>query len=439
ATLHLILSDPIAKRKYQQKVTIFVVGYENLCSHRNKLLLQLQQFFTQNTASDDSFTPSALEFDFDEVENNVRDALDKAEKTTERLANISKDVLKVFEMVNPKDHKRGKKKLEKALFQSQQDVMHLTEKLVGVQSDFEDAKTKLTTLNNQLEVKEADIDRLKAQVNVNKTFERECDDLRKGLQAKEQQLQTYRTEMDEVELSLSQAESKYDEYVEMCRNLRDENQHLKDDIEGRSKEQAEKIIEIRKDLENKHETEMNELKANQEKDITRLKEIHEDEVLTLREKLDAMRRRSLATATSSAPTLLPDSRDSARFSTTESEYASRAFSTWKSAKTATTIVEVKTSDSSRLGTASSDAKGKDSALDRSSSIFVSMSNTPLPRTPKTADTLGPSVSVMSREASPVRTAESSTQTDDVIDNLVDVDEISEVKSKTDLLEIEREM
>ena len=49
-----------------------------------------------------------------------------------------------------------------------------------------------------------------------------------------------------MELSLSQAESKYDEYVEMCRNLRDENQHLKDDIEGRSKEQAEKIIEIRK-------------------------------------------------------------------------------------------------------------------------------------------------------------------------------------------------
>ena len=49
-----------------------------------------------------------------------------------------------------------------------------------------------------------------------------------------------------MELSLSQAESKYDEYVEMCRNLRDENKLLKDDIEGRSKEQAEKIIEIRK-------------------------------------------------------------------------------------------------------------------------------------------------------------------------------------------------
>ena len=35
-----------------------------------------------------------------------RDALSKAEKTTERLAKISKDVLKIFEMVNPKDSKK---------------------------------------------------------------------------------------------------------------------------------------------------------------------------------------------------------------------------------------------------------------------------------------------------------------------------------------------
>ena len=53
-------------------------------------------------------------------------------------------------------------------------------------------------------------------------------------------------EMDEVELSLSQAESKYDEYVEMCRNLRDENQHLKDDFAARSKEQEDKIAEIKR-------------------------------------------------------------------------------------------------------------------------------------------------------------------------------------------------
>ena len=53
-------------------------------------------------------------------------------------------------------------------------------------------------------------------------------------------------EMEEVELSLSQAESKYDEYVEMCRTLKDENQHLKDDFAARAKEQEDKMAEIRK-------------------------------------------------------------------------------------------------------------------------------------------------------------------------------------------------
>ena len=57
---------------------------------------------------------------------------------------------------------------------------------------------------------------------------------------------SYLQQMDEVELSLSQAESKYDEYVEMCRNLKDENEHLKDNVETRTKEQEERIMEIRK-------------------------------------------------------------------------------------------------------------------------------------------------------------------------------------------------
>ena len=51
------------------------------------------------------------------------------------------------------------------------------------------------------------------------------------------------------------------------------------------------------------------------------------------------------------------------------------------------------SEGSRLNTASSEAlepMEKDSVLERSSSIFVSMSNTPVPRTPKTAESLRPS-------------------------------------------------
>ena len=51
----------------------------------------------------------------------------------------------------------------------------------------------------------------------------------------------------------------------------------------------------------------------------------------------------------------------------------------------------------------------------------------------------PGVSPRSRGTSPVRTAESSTQTDEVLDITVEVGEIQETKSRADLLEIEREM
>lgn len=45
-----------------------------LCLFNNYMMCiyLIFQFFTQNTASDDTFTPNAPEFDFDEMENNVR-------------------------------------------------------------------------------------------------------------------------------------------------------------------------------------------------------------------------------------------------------------------------------------------------------------------------------------------------------------------------------
>ena len=49
-----------------------------------------------------------------------------------------------------------------------------------------------------------------------------------------------------MELSLSQTESKYDDYVEMCRNLKDENEHLKSNVETTTKEQEDRILEMRK-------------------------------------------------------------------------------------------------------------------------------------------------------------------------------------------------
>ncbi|XP_046850822.1 coiled-coil domain-containing protein 18-like [Xenia sp. Carnegie-2017] len=425
ATLTVILSDPIAKQKYQQKVTIFVVGYEDMCSERSKLLIQLQQFFKQNSASDDDFIMNTPEIDFDEVENNVREALDKAEKTTERLANISKDVLKVFEMVNPKDHKKGKRKLEKALFQSQQDVVHLTEKLVEVQSDFEETKTKLATLTQTVDLKEAELDRIKTEFNVNKGFEKECENYKKALQAKDEQLKTLKVQMEETEMSLSQAESKYDDYVEMCRNLRDENQYLRDETERKTNEQEERITQITKDLQNKYEAELSELKTMKNKELNQLKDAHEEELLGLKGKL-SFQRRSITTSSTRDDSIPLESRGSATFSTTQSDDALQALSTWKSsAKTSRTIVEIRTSETSLEKTYSSDMISEEKSSAMSELESRKMADTTEPATLKTAET--------------IKTIERSCQTDDFIENLDEMNELHKLKSKKDLLEIERDM
>ena len=43
-----------------------------LLTHFTLIFCKMFQFFTQNSESEDSFTPSVPEFDFDEVESNVR-------------------------------------------------------------------------------------------------------------------------------------------------------------------------------------------------------------------------------------------------------------------------------------------------------------------------------------------------------------------------------
>ena len=54
--------------------------------------------------------------------------------------------------------------------------------------------------------------------------------------------------MDEIELSLSQAENKYDYYVENCKKLKDENEKLSEEMEKKIKEQQQSIIEMRKGM-----------------------------------------------------------------------------------------------------------------------------------------------------------------------------------------------
>lgn len=265
--LIIILSDPIAKKKYQQQVTIFIVGYENLCGNRVKLLTQLNDFFLQNSKEEDAYDIEYPEFDIEEVGKTVRAVLDKAEKAHERLNDVSKEVVKVLETVNPKEAKSRKKKLEKAIIQSRDDIIQLTEKLTSIQKDLENSEEKLAKLYKTLEGKQLEIEKLKGHVEMGKRKAKELDDLRSEMEQKSAALVKTRQDVDKLKLQLAHAEDKHENVSNKQKESREKQQRMQSDLEDRIKEQKDKVVEIRQAMEKQHDQELRDLRNSYQTEL----------------------------------------------------------------------------------------------------------------------------------------------------------------------------
>ncbi|XP_072255178.1 uncharacterized protein [Pyxicephalus adspersus] len=117
--LESVLHDVTQKKRYQQKLTVFIVGYEETCGQRRHLLTQLQEFFS--------------------IYSNLNEEEDqKLEHATMDLDGIVyqyffiHDIFMVTFHRKPSDD-RGRKKLEKVLDQARQDIGHLTDQLIQAQ------------------------------------------------------------------------------------------------------------------------------------------------------------------------------------------------------------------------------------------------------------------------------------------------------------------
>lgn len=289
--LLIILSDPVAKRKYQQQVAVFIVGFENLCGRRAKLLAQLQEFFVQNGRGEDQFEVEPPEFDIEDVGVQVRDALDKAEKATQRLATVSKDVIKALEVANPKETKKGKKKLEKALQQSQHDIMSLTEKLLRVQNDLEESEGKMSQMYKSMEMKQVEIERLKVQADSAKKATDIVKDLKADVTAKETELQKANKTIAELELTVGHLEDKQERDFERNKKMKEDNQKSKDDYEGQIRDQQQYIADLRSDLKHQYDSQVKELVGSHQRELTQLRDDHKVELNRMQKVLDVARRK----------------------------------------------------------------------------------------------------------------------------------------------------
>ncbi|XP_073508948.1 uncharacterized protein [Phyllobates terribilis] len=177
--LENILHDQDQKRKYQQKLTVFIVGFQETCGQRSHLLTQLQEFFSiysniNELEEDQSLRQPCV--NLDETAFQVTGAVRSAESAMSRLTELHKVVMSHLSHAvsagtqakrKPLDD-RGRKKLEKLLNQARQDIGQLTEQLLQTQEDLTLKDQKIKELQKQNEVRVVEIHHVKSQMEATK-------------------------------------------------------------------------------------------------------------------------------------------------------------------------------------------------------------------------------------------------------------------------------
>ncbi|XP_025047825.1 golgin subfamily A member 3-like [Alligator sinensis] len=157
--LETVLSDPVKKRRYQQQVTVFIVGYQESCRQRHTLLHQLQEFFSCSAELSLGQESHVLTDDFtvhmDSTAHKVTVALSAAEAAVSRLADLTRDIVSYANSASAlRSPKRShKKQMEKAVDKAKEELVQIRRRLLQAQTDLETKDQKLKDLLKLNEVK----------------------------------------------------------------------------------------------------------------------------------------------------------------------------------------------------------------------------------------------------------------------------------------------
>ncbi|MGH0125360.1 UNVERIFIED_CONTAM: hypothetical protein FKN15_028741 [Acipenser sinensis] len=134
AHLEVIVGDQVNKKKYQQQMTVFIVGYQQLCGERKHILSQLNK--NAKLGEEDSISTSEdMDIELDDVAMQVKDALSAAERATIRLAEISQEIISYMSSTAISNtQKRSRSRLDTAVNQAREDILQLTGKLLQTQA-----------------------------------------------------------------------------------------------------------------------------------------------------------------------------------------------------------------------------------------------------------------------------------------------------------------
>ena len=281
--LYEMLADSRTKLKYQQHIAVFIVRYEEMCTDRERLLESLQEFFLEMQAGNTQQVlkeVAAEEIDFGEVTQGLESALETAQNAAQKLLEIKQEMAQLFSIAATyPDTKKGRKKLEKALLKSQEEVQGLSNTLQAVQGELEQNKAKCDQLQKQVESKSAECTRLRKTADQMKKLQVTNDSLQVELSSVQAALRKAQMELEKVQSTPAKTEPIVKEVVKM-----DEGKVCElETLLSQERETYQKVVAEKEEMEEKFHAELESLRAEHESEIEEMRSRYEDQLKSLME------------------------------------------------------------------------------------------------------------------------------------------------------------
>ena len=285
AQLYELLSDSRLRSKYQQNLTVFIVGYEEKCENRERVLTSLQEFFEETQSGGTQSLLDELEseeIDFDEVTSGLESAMDTAQSAAERLLKIKKDMGQLITIVAAyPDTKKGRKKLEKALLKAQEEVDGLTLSLDEVRSELEQNQEKCEQLQKQLDIKTQECAKLRPMADKTKLLQVSNDSLKKELTNVQASLEKAEEDLREAKKLIPTQSEAFAKAAAIA-----VDQGKISELENKLAEERERYGSLQAEMEavsSEHQSKIESLKVQHEVEIQEMRGRYEEQMKSLME------------------------------------------------------------------------------------------------------------------------------------------------------------
>ncbi|XP_052786890.1 myosin-11-like isoform X3 [Mya arenaria] len=308
-----ILTDTVRKKKYQQQVTVFVVGFQNVCAQKMQLLQQVNQFFLENSKmEEDEIVDDKPEVDLDEAAKQVNSSLSTAGDLAKKLADINQDMVEwLVNYANTKASNKGKKRLEKNLEAAKIDITDLSEKLLKLQTELEEKDEKFQLMAKQLDAKTQEAVRFKTAAEVAKKSaqdnEAHTSMLHDEIKMRDEKIQELRSKLSRLEINLSETQfdkelvskrmDKSQAQTQKLFEISEENDDSEQETAVDYNRKIERLAKLQEEVETKkatlseaerelqklHNNQLVALQSSHKQEIDELQQQHQEEVAKLTE------------------------------------------------------------------------------------------------------------------------------------------------------------